>query len=262
MRVLVCLWVREQKGTACGKARGEGKAGHCQLPPLAVRCLSSAALLLVAAVPLPPPPAAARAWQVFEGDGDLRWEVGNPDRVTRCRRARLQLSEVLAAAGASISGLATPSVPKPPPTMSRTTSVSAEGGHSSGAADAPAPPGTSEGGTGATSDAGGSGGGAVLPCPSIINGPRNAARGPLKLNGGHDTLPFQLEMTDVGRDGPPSGRYVPCTALSWLGLQLEWAGPFQSLDECVLACQAYFETGGREGAEKVAMRRDMLDLLL
>jgi hypothetical protein len=45
-------------------------------------------------------------------------------------------------------------------------------------------------------------------------------------------------------------------------MQLEWCGPYSTLDECILACQAYYETGGREGAEKITMRRDMLDLLL
>ncbi len=69
-------------------------------------------------------------------------------------------------------------------------------------------------------------------------------------------------MSEVVGGRVSGQRYVSCTAQSWNGMQLEWCGPYSSLDECIMACQAYFETGGREGAEKVAMRRDLLDLLL
>ena len=62
--------------------------------------------------------------------------------------------------------------------------------------------------------------------------------------------------------GTASFTYVPCSATSWQGMMLEWCGPFSSLEECVVSCQSYYEMGGREGAEKVAMRRDLLDLLL
>lgn len=62
--------------------------------------------------------------------------------------------------------------------------------------------------------------------------------------------------------GGHGGKYERCHELSWRDQQLEWYGPFTTLEECVVACQAYFELGGREGAEKVAMRRDLLDLLL
>jgi hypothetical protein len=61
---------------------------------------------------------------------------------------------------------------------------------------------------------------------------------------------------------PSSSHYDRCNESSWRDMQLEWYGPFSALDECVLACQAYFELGGREGAERVAMRRDLLDLLM
>lgn len=185
--------------------------------------------------------------QVFSGDGDLRWEVSNPDRVQRCRRMRLQLSEVLAAAGASTPAPSASIRSAPPPlSMSRTTSLSMEPDAAAGGSAASTP------GTETMEH--------VVVCPSIICGPRGASRGPLKLD--HDGLPFALEMKDVPHGGPHSSKYVPCNAQSWAGMQLEWCGPYSTLDECILACQAYYETGGREGAEKITMRRDMLDLLL
>jgi hypothetical protein len=94
-------------------------------------------------------------------------------------------------------------------------------------------------------------------CASIICGPRPRAAGDAKTSG------LMFEMGSVVNGSAPSRKaYSPCHAQSWVGFQLEWCGPFATLDECVVACQAYYEMGGREGAEKVAMRRDLLDLLL
>lgn len=52
-----------------------------------------------------------------------------------------------------------------------------------------------------------------------------------------------------------------CSETSWSGGWVEWYGPFSTLDECVYVCQAYFEAG-RDAAERLAVKRDLLESLM